>query len=140
MISGSARALPIAPAVGCQVREGGTSVNAAVLRPDLTTVWFERDSATLTDAGARSLQAAVQSYEPGTVMRFQVKGVERPTKPSDHVAIDRVGVDGPRIVALAKIGQKSYEILEVRVVQRVGLAEVPAGIELVEPDAYLAPV
>jgi hypothetical protein len=57
-----------------------------------------------------------------------------------QVAIDRVGVHGPRIVALGKIGQKRYEILEVGVVQRVGLAEVPAGSELVEPDAYLAPV
>jgi hypothetical protein len=57
-----------------------------------------------------------------------------------QVAIDRVGVRGPRIVALGKINQKRYEILEVGVVQPVGLAEVPAGIELVEPDAYLAPV
>jgi hypothetical protein len=57
-----------------------------------------------------------------------------------QVAIDRVGVHGPRIVALGKINQKRYEILEVGVVQRVGLAGVPAGIELVEPDAYLAPV
>jgi hypothetical protein len=57
-----------------------------------------------------------------------------------RVAINRVGVHGPRIVALGKINQKRYEILEVGVVQPVGLAEVPAGIELVEPDAYLAPV
>jgi hypothetical protein len=51
-----------------------------------------------------------------------------------------VGVHGPRIVAVGKINQKRYEILEVGVVRRVGLAEVPAGIELVEPDAYLAAV
>jgi hypothetical protein len=59
---------------------------------------------------------------------------------SSQIAIDRVGVHGPRIVALGKISQKRYEILEVGVVRRVGLAEIPAGIELVEPDAYLAPV
>jgi hypothetical protein len=45
-----------------------------------------------------------------------------------QVAIDRVGVHGPRIVALGKIDQKRYEILEVGVVQRVGLAEIAAGI------------
>ena len=37
-----------------QIREGGASVRVAVLRPELTTVWFERDSPTLSDAGARS--------------------------------------------------------------------------------------
>jgi len=37
-----------------------------------------------------------------------------------QVAIDRVGVHGPRIVALGKISQKRYEILEVGVVKRVG--------------------
>jgi hypothetical protein len=57
-----------------------------------------------------------------------------------QIAIDRVGVHGPRIVALGKINQKRYEILEAGVVQRIGLAEDAAGIELVEPDAYLAPV
>jgi hypothetical protein len=50
-------------------------------------------------------------------------------------AIDRVGVHGPRIVALGKINQKRYEILEVGVVQRVGLAEIAAEIEFGEPDA-----
>ena len=66
--SGSVRALPIAPDAGCQIREGGASVRVAVLRPDMTTVWFERDSPTLSDAGARSLQAAIQSYQPGSVL------------------------------------------------------------------------
>jgi hypothetical protein len=35
-------------------------------------------------------------------------------------AIDRVGVHGPRIVAVGKINLKRYEILEVGVVKRVG--------------------
>ena len=45
-----------------------------------------------------------------------------------QVAIDRVGVLGPRIVAVGKIGLKRYEILEAGVVRRVGLAEIAAGI------------
>ena len=39
-----------------------------------------------------------------------------------------MGVHGRRIVALGKISQKRYEILEAGVVQRVGLAEIAAGI------------
>jgi hypothetical protein len=88
--TGSVRAMPIAPDVGCQVKEGGTGVKVAVLRPDQVNVWFERESSTLTETGARNLQSAIQAYEPGTVMHVQVSGVERPKAPSDHVAIDRI--------------------------------------------------
>jgi hypothetical protein len=87
---GGARALPIAPAIGCQSNEGGAQVRIAVLRPDWTTVSFERDSATLTAIGAHNLQAAIQSYDGGGVMQLQISGVERPNRPSDHVMIDRV--------------------------------------------------
>lgn len=88
--SGGLRAMPIAPDVGCQVKQGGTGVKVAVLRPDQSSVWFERDSATLTETGARNLQAAIQAYAPGDVLQFQIAGAERPKAASDHVAIDRI--------------------------------------------------
>jgi hypothetical protein len=108
--TGGARALPIAPSVGCQVQQGGAMSKVAVLRPDLTTVWFERDSATLSDAGARTLLSAVQNYEPGTVMKIQVMGGERPNRPSDHVAIDRVST----VAAVAALNNIPADAISIR--------------------------
>ncbi|MEO8559652.1 MAG: hypothetical protein ABI439_11360 [Rhodospirillales bacterium] len=88
--SGTLRAMPLTPDVGCQVQQGGNGLRVAVLRPDLTTVWFERDSSTLSATGAQNLQAAIRAHQPGSVLEFQVMGPERPNAPSDHVAIDRV--------------------------------------------------
>ncbi len=106
---GGARALPVAPSVGCQVQQGGAMSKTAVLRPDLTTVWFDRDSATLSDAGARTLLSAVQNHEPGTVLQIQVMGGERPNRPSDHVAIDRVATVAA-VAALNNIPADSISI------------------------------
>jgi len=88
--SGGLRAMPVAPDIGCQIKGGGTGVKVAVLRPDQTMVAFERETATLTEIGARNLQAAIQAYVPGEVLQIQIAGLERPRAPSDHVAIDRV--------------------------------------------------
>jgi hypothetical protein len=89
---GSLRAMPVAPVVGCQAKQGGIYSQVAVLRPNLTTVWFQGDTAVLTDAGARSLLTAAQSYQPGDTLHLQILGTERPNRPSDHVAIDRVAI------------------------------------------------
>jgi hypothetical protein len=48
--------------------------------------------------------------------------------------VDALGIHRPRIVAIHKLRLQGDEFFQVVVVERIGLTEIAAGVEFVEPD------